>query len=91
MVLVVKKLSANAVNTRDTGSIPRGRRFPGERNGDPLQYSGLENPMDRGVWWAPVHELQRVRQDRACMHACMTTPITSFKISKDRVCVSMCT
>ena len=37
------------------GSIPRSGRFPGEGNGNPLQYSCLRNPMDRGVWWATVH------------------------------------
>ena len=35
----------------------------GEGNGNPLQYSGLENPMDRGAWWATVHRLQRVGHD----------------------------
>ena len=54
-VLVVKNLPANAGDARDAGSIPRSRRFPGERNGNPLQYSCLENPMDRGAYWAIVH------------------------------------
>ena len=39
----------------DLGSIPGLRRSPGERNGNPLQYFCLENPMDRGAWWATVH------------------------------------
>ena len=38
-------------------------RYPGDRNGNPLQYSCLENPMDGGVWWARVHGSQRVGQD----------------------------
>ena len=42
-------------NTRDVGSIPRSGRSPGEGNGNPLQYSCLENPMDRGAWQATVH------------------------------------
>ena len=42
-------------NARDLGSIPGLGRFPGERNGYQLQYSGLENSMDRGAWWAKVH------------------------------------
>ena len=54
-VLVVKNLPANAGDARDAGSIPRSRRFPGERNGNPLQYSCPENPMDRGAYWAIVH------------------------------------
>ena len=49
---VVKKLSSNA---RDMGSISGSGRSPGEGNGYPLQYSHLENPMDRGAWWATVH------------------------------------
>ena len=44
-----------ACNAEDLGSIPRLRSFPGEGNGNPLQYSSLENPMDRGAWWATVH------------------------------------
>jgi len=51
----VKNLPANAGDTRDTDSLPGLRRSPGEGNGNPLQYPCLENPMDRGVWWAPVH------------------------------------
>ena len=54
-VLVVKNLPANAGDARDAGSIPRSRRFPGVRNGNPLQYSCPENPMDRGAYWAIVH------------------------------------
>ena len=48
----VKNPSANA---RDAGFIPRSGRFPGEKNGNSLQYSCLENAMNRGVWWAIVH------------------------------------
>ena len=49
---MVKNLPANA---RDAGSIPEWGRTPGEGNGNPLQYSCLENSMDRGAWWATVH------------------------------------
>ena len=42
-------------NLRDPGSISGLARSPGEGNGYPLQYSGLENPMDRGAWWATVY------------------------------------
>ena len=49
---VVKNLLARA---GDVGSIPGSGRSPGERNGNPLQNSCLENPMDRGGWWATVH------------------------------------
>ena len=44
----------SACNAGDPGSTPGLGRSPGERNGNPLQYSCLENPMDRGVWWATV-------------------------------------
>ena len=49
---VVKNLLASA---GDVGSIPGLGRFPGGGKGNPLQYSCLENPMDRGAWWATVH------------------------------------
>ena len=55
MVLVVNNLPANAGDTRDAGSIPGSDRSPGGGHGNPLQYSCLENPMDRGAWWAIVH------------------------------------
>ena len=42
-------------NVGDLGSIPESRRSPGEGNDNPLQYSYLENPMDKGAWWAKVH------------------------------------
>ena len=44
-----------ACNAAAPGSIPGLRRSPGEGNGNPLQYSCLENPMDRGAWWATVY------------------------------------
>ena len=52
---VVKNLPANARDTKDSGSIPGSGRSPREGNGNQLQYSCLENPMDRGAWWATVH------------------------------------
>ena len=45
----------SAFNAGDPGSIPGSGRSPGEGNGNPLQYFCLENPMDRGAWWATVH------------------------------------
>ena len=55
---MVKNMPASAGDTRDMGSIPGSGKSPGEGNGNPLQYSCLENPMDRGVWWAIVHEVR---------------------------------
>jgi len=52
---VVKNLPAKAGDTEDVGSIPGLGRSPGAGNGNPLQYSCLENPMDRGAWQAIVH------------------------------------
>ena len=49
------EVKAPVCNAGDLGSIPGSGRFPGEGNGNPLQYSCLENPMDRGTWWATVH------------------------------------
>ena len=50
-------------NARDVGSIPGSGRSPGEGNSNPLQYSYLENSMDREAWWATVQGVQRVGQD----------------------------
>ena len=55
VALVVKNPPANAGDVRDAGLILRSGRSPGERNGKPLQYSCLENPMDRGAWRATIH------------------------------------
>ena len=54
MVLMVKNIPANARDARDVGSVPKLERSPEEGNGNPLQYSCLENPMDRD-WWATVY------------------------------------
>ena len=56
---VGKNLSANAGTVGDTGSIPESGRSPGERNGNPLQYSCLENFMDRDVWQAIVQRVAK--------------------------------
>ena len=58
VTLVVKKPPANAGDIRDSGSIPGLGRSPGEGNGNPLQYSCLENPIDRGAWQATVHRVR---------------------------------
>ena len=54
------QLEESACNVEDPGSIPGSGRYPGEGNGNPLQYSCLENPMGRGTWWATVHGVARV-------------------------------
>ena len=62
MALVVENPLVNAGDIRDTGLIPGLGRSPGEGNGNPLQSSCLENPMDRGAWRATVH-----RVSESCM------------------------
>ena len=52
---MVKNMLANAGDTRDEDLIPGSERSFGVGNGNPLQYSCLENAMDRGAWWATVH------------------------------------
>ena len=52
---------AHACNAGDLGSIPGLGRFLGEGNGNPLQYSCLEKPMDGGAWWATVHGVTKSR------------------------------
>ena len=58
MALVVKN---NVGDVRDLSSIPGSGRSRGGGNGNPLQYSCLENPMDRGAWWATVHRVAESR------------------------------
>ena len=54
---MIKNLPAKAGDVRDVGSIPGSGRPPGGGHGSPLQYSYLENPMDRGAWQVTVHRV----------------------------------
>ena len=56
---MVKNPPANAGDIGDPGSIPELGRSPGGGHGNPLQYSCLESPMDRGAWWATVHGIMK--------------------------------
>ena len=56
---MVRNPPANAGDARDLGLIPGSGRSPGEGNGNPVQYSCLENSMDRGAWWATVHGIAK--------------------------------
>ena len=58
---MVKNPPASAGDTGDVGLIPGSGRSPGEGHGNPLQYSCLENPKDRGAWWAAVHGVTKSR------------------------------
>ena len=70
----------SACNAGDPGSIPGLGRSPGEGNGNPLQYSCLESPMDRGAWWATVREVARVGHDLT------TRPPAHSQFKKPSVC-----
>jgi len=61
VALVVKNLPANAGGIREAVLIPESGRSPGGGHDTPFQYSCLENPMDRGAWWAMVHMVSKVR------------------------------
>ena len=61
VALVLKNPPANAGDVRDAGSIPGSGRSSGGGNGNPLQYSCLENSMNRGTWWATVHRVAKSR------------------------------
>ena len=66
VALVVKNLLPNGGDIRDTNLIPGSGRSPGEGHGNPLQYSCLENPIDRGAWWitSPLATVHRVAKSQ---------------------------
>ena len=72
MMLVVQNPPAKAGDIRDMGSVPGLGRFPGGGHGNPLQYSCLENPMDRGAWQATVRKVAKsqTRLKRLSRHTC---------------------
>ena len=76
VALVAKNLAASAGDTRNLGSIPGLRRSPGGGHGNPLQYSCLENSMDRGAWWAAVRRVAQSGTWLKCLsahsHSCFT-------------------
>ena len=72
---MVKNSPANAGDAEDVGSMPESGRCPGGGNGNPLQYSCLGNPMDRGAWRATVHEVAEpggppCMRLQSCAHDC---------------------
>ena len=67
MALIVKNLAASAGDESNTGSIPGSGRASGEGNGNPLQYSYLENPRDREAWWASVHGIAKTWTQVKCL------------------------
>ena len=85
MVLVVKDLSANAEDIRDDeGLIPGSGRSLGEGHGNSLEYSCLENPMDRGAWRAAVQGIsKRLDTTERLTHACTHEPITTADLTSE--------
>ena len=83
VALVVKNPPANAWDLRDMGSIPGLGRSPEGGNGNPLQYSCLGNPMERGAWWATVRRIVKSQtrlSDQVCTH---TVIFSKGKIDRD--------
>ena len=75
----------SACNAQDMGLIPGSGRSPGEGNGSPLQYSCLENPIDRGAWWAIVHS---VGKNKTKLDVCNKPNVLFFLCSLYEVFVS---
>ena len=75
---MVKSLPANAGAVRDLGSIPGSGRSTGGGHGNPLQCSCLENPIDRGAWWATVHRITESDTTDATLYARMHTQLGEF-------------
>ena len=83
---MVKNQPARAGDARDAGLIPRSGRSPGERNGNPLQYSFLGNSMCREIWWAPVHGVTKSQarlstDTHTHTHTHPTTTLSSLQVS----------
>ena len=81
MELVVKNPPANARDAKDMGLIPGSGRYPGEGNGNLLQYSCLENSMNRGAWWAAVPGTTELDiPEQLGTHNPYTLPLSPFKV-----------
>ena len=79
VALVVKNPAATAGDLRDPGSIPGSRRSPGGGHGNPVQCSCLENPMDRGAWWATAHGVAESERTEATEHSYMRASLLDFE------------
>ena len=73
VALVIKNSPDNVGDLRNAGLILGSGRSPGGGHGNPVQYSCLENPMDRGAWWAMVHRITELDTTEAIQHACTHT------------------
>ena len=91
---VVKNLPANAGDIRDSGSVPGWERSLGGGHGNPLQYSCLENPVDRRAWRATVHRVAKsqTQLNQLSMHSCGYTGISSVQpLSRARLFATLWT
>ena len=91
MVLVIKNPPTNAGDLRDTGSFPGWGRSPAQGHGNALQYSCLENPVDRGAWPAMVHRVAKSRTQLKQLSTGQHTPRTvsglPWWLRQQRICV----
>ena len=78
----------SACNAGDPGSIPGLRRSPGAGNGNPLQYSCLENPMDRGAWWTILHRVTKSQTQLKRFSTHAYTVLQSSSVSQS--CPTLC-
>ena len=83
VTLVVKNLPVNARDIRDIGLIPGSGRSSGGGNGNPLQYSCLENPMDRGAWQAKVYRASKSRTRMKQLSTHMMFTFQDSPVAKD--------
>ena len=87
---VIKKPLVNARDVGDTSLVPGSGRSPGEGNGNPLQFSSLENPMNRGVWQATSMGSQKVRQSWAHTHMTCLIQYKRLTICYQFSCLFFC-
>ena len=92
VALVVKNLPVNVGDIRDVGSIPGSGRSPGGGHGNSLQYSCLENPMDRGAWRAIVHGVARSQTQlkQLSMHPWCKRSLLERSLTTDIKIFNMC-
>ena len=91
-MLVAKNLPAKAGGVRDAGSIPGSGRYPGGGHGNLLQCSCLENPMDRGAWWATIHRVAKgqTRLKQLSTHRTCHLFLCQCEVKATQLCLTLC-